>query len=156
MKTRITALASTLALVALVGIAGCAPQEPAPTADTRTAPAAQEGSVIANHEALGTDLSALTEVSVASCTGSGCHGGSYEAVRESTEDIWPGIGQITAANPHEGHGSSGYTCANCHTLEDGPSINQCNACHIFESPQGWEDKPADTTQYGVVAQEALY
>lgn len=155
-------LAVGIALCAALclGIAGCATPEAsgdasgdggAALADTSNA---AEGSVIAYHEALGQDVSTFTEVSTEVCA-SACHGGSWDAIVESTDAMWPGIGQITEANPHDAHASGGYTCESCHSLE-GTSIVQCNGCHNFEAPANWDNKDPLTTQYGVVADEPLF
>ena len=114
-----------------------------------------EDSLIQLHADLGTDISDLTEVSVAACTNDSCHGGDFESVREATEDLWEGIGQIPDANPHEAHASAGFACDSCHSLT-GTSVNVCNQCHDFDTPDGWVDKDSTTTIYGLVANEPLY
>ncbi len=117
---------------------------------------AVDGSVLAQHQARGIDLGDITEVSVASCAESSCHGGSWEAVVAKTENMWEGVGQIGEANPHEAHGSAGFTCDNCHVFSASASINQCNQCHAFATPEGWVDKDPTTTQYGLITELPLY
>ncbi len=114
-----------------------------------------DDSLIAVHENLGSNIQDVTEVSVEACTGSGCHGGSWDSVVEETDAYWEGIGQIDDANPHASHGSGGFVCANCHNLV-GTSVNTCNQCHNFESPEGWVDKDYTTTTYGMIEDEPLY
>ena len=115
-----------------------------------------EDSLMGYHDSIGQDITGLTEVSEEACTGSGCHGGSYEAIREATEDYWEGIGQISDANPHESHASAAFACEDCHTLSDGAQVNVCNQCHDFDTPLDWVDKAADSTQYGLTTEEPLY
>lgn len=155
---KLAACATTASLIlGCAALAACSPATPEESSSSSTTTASYASdSMMGQHEARGTDITNLTEVSAESCTGSGCHGGSYASVREKTEGYWEGVGQIGEANPHDGHGSSGYACENCHSLSEGASVNQCNGCHNFKSPEGWTDKPADTTQYGVVNDEALY
>ena len=155
---RVTGIAVVLCAAGALAMGGYATANAdAPKANDSTATVA-EASVLGQHAALGVDLAGLgiEEVSVASCVDGGCHGGSYQAVREKTDAMWEGVGQIGAANPHDGHGSSGYVCGDCHTLSAGPSVNQCNGCHNFASPEGWEDKDPMTTQYGATATVPLY
>lgn len=152
MKKRVVLSFSAFLLVGNMAFAvGCSsPSSPSASSDVAN------DSLVAFHSDFGTNISDLTEVSEASCTESGCHGGSYAAVRETTEGLWAGIGQIGDANPHDSHGSSGFVCENCHNLSDGASVNECNQCHAFDSPEGWDDKAADTTQYGLVTEQPLY
>lgn len=106
-----------LATVALVlclalGLAACAPQATDP----------------------GTDAAGSSEKTTQAATGDGagayvsdeqclsCHGGSYEALAETTSSY----GQ---SNPHDSiHG--GYNaCVNCHARDKEVSDNQCLHCH---------------------------
>jgi hypothetical protein len=101
--------------------------------------------LVAQHEALGQDISSLTEISYESC--GTCHG-TYEDIQAATEDMWEGIGQIPDANPHTAHATNALQCSDCHSLE-GTQVNVCNQCHNFDSPDGWVDKDPTTTCYGV-------
>lgn len=103
---------------------------------------AAEGSLVAVHEELGMDISSIEEVSWSTCEP--CHG-DYQAIREATDAMWPAIGQITEANPHKSHASNALECEDCHTLSDGPQVNQCAVCHNFEAPEGWVDREPTTT-----------
>lgn len=108
-------------------------------------------SLIATHEALGQDISGVTEVSAATC--GECHG-SWDEIVDKTDGLWEGVGQISAGNPHKSHAASGYECSDCHSLT-GTSINQCDGCHNFDTPDGWENKDPETTASGVATEEPL-
>lgn len=157
-------VAAVLAAAALMGGAvgvvgasaatGGASEQAGQAASEQAAGDYAEGSVKANHAALGVDLAGVTEVSIEQC--SPCHGGSWEAIQETTVDMWEGVGQISDANPHEAHATNGYVCSSCHKLTEGPSVQQCNGCHAFGVPEGWLEKDPTTTAYGLVADEPLY
>ena len=149
-------LAGAIALSLALGVFSLAACSPQPEDSAQPEISYTQESLIGQHKARGTEIANLAEVSIESCTGTGCHGGSYDAVIEETEAIWEGLGQIPDANPHNAHATNGFVCQNCHTLADGPSINQCNGCHAFESPDGWEDKDPTTTVFGLVNDEPLY
>lgn len=117
---------------------------------------AAEGSLIAYHEGLGQDFSGVSEVSVSSCASeAACHDGSWDAVVEETDALWEGVGQIPDANPHHSHATNGFECSDCHSLA-GTSVNQCNGCHNFETPDGWDEKDPTTTIYGAAEDEPLF
>lgn len=160
-KLIIVALTCSLCVV-LAGIAyGCAPvQQNADSSGNASLSTARgdvaPDSLVAYHEALGQDFSAVTDVSVASCTSqSACHSGNWEHIVEQTDELWEGFGQIPAANPHYAHATNGFACVDCHSLE-GQSVNQCNGCHNFASPSTWIDKDPLTTTYGPAVNESLY
>lgn len=88
----VAALALTLACSACSGENGATSGEAATTASA--------DSLVAAHTAINQDISSLTEVSYLAC--GACHG-DYTEIRDKTKDMWTGIGQITAANPHEAH-----------------------------------------------------
>lgn len=154
-KTFLVSVATAAILsCGVCGLAACSPQ--ASTSSENASVSYTEDSIMGQHEARGTDITNLTEVSIDSCTGSGCHGGSWDSIIESTDAIWEGIGQIPDANPHAAHATNGFVCENCHSLTEGPSINECNGCHAFETPEGWVDKDSTTTIYGLTTEEPLY
>lgn len=153
MKKRFTTFAALLATFALTfAVAGCAPQEN--TGSDATGDAAAE-SLYAQHQDRGTPIDDLTEVSIATCTGSGCHGGDWESLVEENEAMWAGIGQIVDANPHASHASNAYECSDCHSLTEAQT-NQCNQCHVFESPESWVDPDKTTTPYGPGNTEPMF
>lgn len=155
-KTRTFAALIMLAC-GLASMTACTPQNQEPSASEATASTSYaENSLAGQHEARGTDISNLADVSVETCTATGCHGGSWDAVVEETDAIWEGLGQIGEANPHAAHATNGYACSDCHSLFDGASVNQCNGCHAFETPDGWEDKDPTSTVYGLTQEEPLY
>ena len=159
MNKKLSCAIAVVATVALAGaIAGCSSSGTSDSGSEGTSSGEYaEGSLLAYHENLGEDLSGLldTEVTWSSCENDGCHG-SYEEIRDETEDMWEGIGQITDANPHSSHASNSYECTDCHTLTDSAQINQCNKCHDFDTPEGWDDADPTTTIDGVTATEPLY
>jgi len=144
-------------LSVLMVLVACAPQTSTTSDETDTAVEAFAGdSTIGYHQALVADLSVFTDVSLETCTTTpGCHDGGIEALRMATDGFWEGIGQIGSANPHFAHASNAYECRNCHTLSEGPRINQCNGCHNFDSPVGWMDKDSTTTTFGIATEEPL-
>lgn len=155
MKKKIGIIAVSCALaLGMCGVAACTPSESSSGSDGSSAESSED-SLIQMHEDMGNDISDITEVSVENCTNDDCHGGSYDEIVAATEDMWEGVGQIGEANPHDAHGTNGYVCEDCHSLT-GTSINQCNGCHDFESPEGWEDKDSTTTVDGLVVDEPLY
>ncbi len=153
---RASVLATALCAFVVVG-AGCASPELSDTGNAGDSSAIEysDDSIIAAHEQRGTDLSALEEVSIESCTANGCHGGSWEALVEENEAMWKGIGQISDANPHAAHASNAYECADCHSL-GGTSVNQCNGCHVFPSPDSWTDKDKTTATDGPTNDAPVY
>ena len=155
MKKRFAILAVTACTFALTfAAAGCAPSADSPS-DANESRNYTADSLIAQHESISIDIASLTEVSVAACTGSGCHGGSWEALAAENEGMWEGIGQIPDANPHSSHASNAYECADCHSLESA-STNQCNQCHVFETPEGWNEIDKTTTIYGPANNEPTF
>lgn len=150
---KMSLLTTIMAALALcVAFAGCAPSQNTDDsqgmADTG---AAAEGSLVAVHEAIGQDISGVTEVSIEQC--SSCH--AWEKAVEKTDALWEGIGQISDANPHFSHATNAFECSDCHSLTES-QVNVCNQCHIFESPEGWVDKDKTTTNYGIKATEPQY
>ena len=103
------------------------------------------GGLVAMHETLGVDISSITDISYDTC--GTCHG-DYQTIRARTEAIWPGIGQISDANPHTAHASNSLACSDCHSLTS-EQVNVCNQCHDFEDPSGWVDMDSTTTAYGL-------
>ena len=103
---------STVALVLCLtlGLAACAPQTSEPGADA-------DGS------------SAKTTQTAADEQCLSCHGGSYEALAETTSSY-------EQSNPHDSlHG--GYnSCVNCHARDKEITDNQCMHCH------DWPHNPA--------------
>lgn len=161
MKTALAGIVCVLA-IGLGSLSACAPNDAARSQQNEsmeTAAAVENaapGSVIAYHSSLNLNTDSMTEVSVETCASqAACHSGSWDSVIESTEDMWEGIGQISAANPHASHGTSGFTCESCHSLT-GANVNQCNGCHAFETPEGWVDKDPATTAYGLTKDAPLY
>jgi hypothetical protein len=112
--------------------------------DISASPDASKG-LVAMHKTLGVDISSITEISYDTC--GTCHG-DYQAIRARTEGIWPGIGQISDANPHTAHASNSLTCSDCHSLNS-EQVNVCNQCHDFQDPSGWVDMDCTTTSYGL-------
>lgn len=104
-------------------------------------------SLYALHESFGVDITMIEEVTVASCTSAGCHGGDWQAIVEKGEGMFKGIGQIPDANPHFAHATNAYECGECHSLE-GTSILMCDECHNFAAPEGWDTKDPRSTIYG--------
>lgn len=112
----------------------------------------QAGSLLAVHDDAGINISAIVkEVSYTTCTT--CH--DWDETVAATEDMWPGLGQITPANPHAAHATNAFACADCHAMDE-PQVNVCNQCHIFESPEGWVEKSKLTTNYGITATEPAF
>lgn len=101
-----------LALALALGLAACAPQAADSGADA-------EGSSAKTAQAAAGDGTGAY-VSDEQCLS--CHGGSYEALAETTSSY----GQ---SNPHDSiHG--GYSsCVNCHARDKEVTDNQCLHCH---------------------------
>lgn len=129
---------------------GCSPSG---SSSSGTETEAADNSLVAYHASIGQDISYITDVSYSTC--SQCHG-SVDEIVAKTDAMWEGIGQITDANPHDTHGTNAFECEDCHVLTSGPQVNQCNACHDFDTPDGWEEKSYTTTTYGVTGTEPLY
>ena len=112
---------STVALVLCLtlGLAACAPQTSEPGAD------ADGSSAKTTQTAAGDGTGAY--VSDEQCLS--CHGGSYEALAETTSSY-------EQSNPHDPlHG--GYnSCVNCHARDKEITDNQCMHCH------DWPHNPA--------------
>lgn len=139
--------------VFVISLAACAPQQGG--SDSSATTEASPASIVGYHEAVGSEVDMSLGMSFASCgQASPCHEG-YEQIVEESEAMWEGIGQIGEANPHASHASNAYECADCHS-ETGDPVNQCNTCHDFESPDGWQDPDPSTSVYGVAATESLY
>ncbi len=119
--------------------------------DSTSAGDAAEGSLVAVHEAIGQDISNLTEASIEQC--SSCH--DWEETVEQTDALWAGLGQISDANPHYSHATNAFVCGDCHRMSEA-QVNVCNQCHIFESPDGWLEKDKTTTNYGIRETEPQY
>lgn len=148
-----------VAAVAALGAAACvagfayagettaAGGEGASTAGTQAEQAA--AGLIAQHAAIGQDISSVKEVSIQSC--SPCHG-DWDSIVAATADLWEPLGQITAANPHASHASAAFECEDCHSLTAVQTL-QCGACHeYFELPEGWRHKDPTTSVYGTQEQ----
>ncbi|MCR2035868.1 cytochrome c3 family protein [Adlercreutzia mucosicola] len=107
-------VAAACALTVGVALFACAPQQPATDADQAAGGTAEE-QVDATAEAgqYQSDEQCLS-----------CHGGSYEALAETTADY--GL-----SNPHNSiHG--GYnSCVNCHARDKEVTDNQCDNCHAW-------------------------
>ena len=103
----------------LLGLAACAPQTSEPGAD------ADGSSAKTTQTAAGDGTGAY--VSDEQCLS--CHGGSYEALAETTSSY-------EQSNPHDSlHG--GYnSCVNCHARDKEITDNQCMHCH------DWPHNPA--------------
>lgn len=86
------------ALVLALACSVCSGENGATSGEAATTASAD--SLVAAHTAINQDISSLTEVSYLAC--GTCHGDHTE-IRDKTKDMWTGIGQITAANPHEAH-----------------------------------------------------
>lgn len=155
MKKNVLATIAACAALALCLVA-CAPKAD-PTPQPSGDPAPMEyaaGSVYGYHtDVLKLDFSAVTEVSYASCIESGCH--SWDKVVASTEGMFPGLGQITDANPHAAHATNAYLCSDCHSL-NGVSILTCDSCHIFTAPEGWDEPSKMYTNFGLTATESMF
>lgn len=157
MKKKLVAISATVAVLCL-GAIGCAPQTDMASTGEDASPKVEysDDSVLAYHEALGQDLSFIEQPSATSCTSdTACHKGSWESVVESTEGMFAGFGQIPDANPHESHATNAFECGDCHSMT-GSSVNQCNGCHNFDTPEGWTDKDPATTCYGIATEEPQY
>ena len=152
---KISIAAAIVLLVGCMALVACTSSSSDEGSSSTTTVEYSEDSLIQLHEDLGSDISDVTEVSASTCTQDSCHGGSFDEVREETDAYWEGIGQITDANPHASHASAGFDCDNCHSLT-GTSTNVCNQCHDFDTPEGWVDKDATTSPYGLVTEEPLY
>lgn len=100
---------ASLVLCLAVGLAACAPQATQPASDGSKAPTVQAAGD-------GTGAYASDEQCLS------CHGGSYEALAETTSSYGP-------SNPHDSiHG--GYSsCVNCHAKDKEVTDNQCLHCH---------------------------
>ena len=114
MKNALKLVAAACALTVGVALFACAPQQPATDADQAAGGTAEE-QVDATAEAgqYQSDEQCLS-----------CHGGSYEALAETTADY--GL-----SNPHNSiHG--GYnSCVNCHARDKEVTDNQCDNCHAW-------------------------
>ena len=108
---------STVALVLCLtlGLAACAPQTSEPGAD------ADGSSAKTTQTAAGDGTGAY--VSDEQCLS--CHGGSYEALAETTSSY-------EQSNPHD----SLHSCVNCHARDKEITDNQCMHCH------DWPHNPA--------------
>lgn len=113
-KNALELVAAACALTVGVALFACAPQQPATDADQAAGGTAEE-QVDATAEAgqYQSDEQCLS-----------CHGGSYEALAETTADY--GL-----SNPHNSiHG--GYnSCVNCHARDKEVTDNQCDNCHAW-------------------------
>ncbi|MVX61045.1 hypothetical protein GKZ27_06200 [Enterorhabdus mucosicola] len=113
-KNALKLVAAACALTVGVALFACAPQQPATNADQAAGGTAEE-QVDATAEAgqYQSDEQCLS-----------CHGGSYEALAETTADY--GL-----SNPHNSiHG--GYnSCVNCHARDKEVTDNQCDNCHAW-------------------------
>ena len=113
-KNTLKLVAAARALTVGVALFACAPQQPATDADQAAGGTAEE-QVDATAEAgqYQSDEQCLS-----------CHGGSYEALAETTADY--GL-----SNPHNSiHG--GYnSCVNCHARDKEVTDNQCDNCHAW-------------------------
>ncbi|MCI9495492.1 cytochrome c3 family protein [Adlercreutzia mucosicola] len=113
-KNALKLVAAACALTVGVALFACAPQQPATDADQAAGGTAEE-QVDATAEAgqYQSDEQCLS-----------CHGGSYEALAETTADY--GL-----SNPHNSiHG--GYnSCVNCHARDKEVTDNQCDNCHAW-------------------------
>ncbi len=113
-KNTLKLVAAACALTVGVALFACAPQQPATNADQAAGGTAEE-QVDATAEAgqYQSDEQCLS-----------CHGGSYEALAETTADY--GL-----SNPHNSiHG--GYnSCVNCHARDKEVTDNQCDNCHAW-------------------------
>ena len=113
-KNALKLVAAACALTVGVALFACAPQQPATNADQAAGGTAEE-QVDATAEAgqYQSDEQCLS-----------CHGGSYEALAETTADY--GL-----PNPHNSiHG--GYnSCVNCHARDKEVTDNQCDNCHAW-------------------------
>jgi len=113
-KNALKLVAAACALTVGVALFACAPQQPATNADQAAGGTAEE------------QVDATAEVgqyqSDEQCLS--CHGGSYEALAETTADY--GL-----SNPHNSiHG--GYnSCVNCHARDKEVTDNQCDNCHAW-------------------------
>ncbi|WP_304854638.1 cytochrome c3 family protein [Adlercreutzia caecimuris] len=121
-KNALKLVAAACALTVGVALFACAPQQPATDADQAAGGTAEE-QVDATAEAgqYQSDEQCLS-----------CHGGSYEALAETTADY--GL-----SNPHNSiHG--GYnSCVNCHARDKEVTDNQCDNCHA------WPHNPTNGT-----------
>lgn len=106
---------ATVALCLCCGLAACAPQATESAAPSSSAPSAPAASGAAGEY-----------VSDDQCLS--CHGGSYEALAETTA----GLGDW---NPHDPiHG--GYnSCQNCHAKDKEITDNYCEHCHTYAPDQ---------------------
>ena len=101
--------AAALVACLTLGLAACAPQATTDDAadgakTTQTAAGDGAGAYVSDEQCLS------------------CHGGSYEALAETTSSY----GQ---SNPHDSiHGGYG-SCANCHARDKEITDNQCLHCH---------------------------
>ena len=113
-KNALKLVAAACALTVGVALFACAPQQPATNADQAAGGTAEE-QVDATAEAgqYQSDEQCLSY-----------HGGSYEALAETTADY--GL-----SNPHNSiHG--GYnSCVNCHARDKEVTDNQCDNCHAW-------------------------
>ena len=113
-KNALKLVAAACALTVGVALFACAPQQPATNPDQAAGGTAEE-QVDATAEAgqYQSDEQCLS-----------CHGGSYEALAETTADY--GL-----SNPHNSiHG--GYnSCVNCHARDKEVTDNQCDNCHAW-------------------------
>lgn len=113
-KNALKLVAAACALTVGVALFACAPQQPATDVDQAAGGTAEE-QVDATAEAgqYQSDEQCLS-----------CHGGSYEALAETTADY--GL-----SNPHNSiHG--GYnSCVNCHARDKEVTDNQCDNCHAW-------------------------
>lgn len=113
-KNALKLVAAVCALTVGVALFACAPQQPVTDADQAAGGTAEE-QVDATAEAgqYQSDEQCLS-----------CHGGSYEALAETTADY--GL-----SNPHNSiHG--GYnSCVNCHARDKEVTDNQCDNCHAW-------------------------
>ena len=113
-KNALKLVAAACALTVGVALFACAPQQPATDADQAAGGTAEEQvDATAGAGQYPSDEQCLS-----------CHGGSYEALAETTADY--GL-----SNPHNSiHG--GYnSCVNCHARDKEVTDNQCDNCHAW-------------------------
>lgn len=113
MKKNAIKLAGVACVVALCGVlAACAP-----AAGPADAPAADGATEMAE-----TGDGTGAYVSDEQCLS--CHGGSYEALAETTADY--GL-----SNPHGSIHGGPVSCVNCHAKDKEVTDNQCTKCHSW-------------------------
>ena len=120
-------LIGAAAVALCFGLAACGPQTPASngssgTAQTQEAPSSSSSSDSSTQASTQQEQPAEPGAYVSDEQCLSCHGGSYEALAETTA-------QYGLSNPHDSIHGGPNACVNCHARDKEITDNQCTHCH---------------------------